>query len=268
MNRPLPYVHLFCIWLLCSMSTVTAADKQSSPLPIEEMRATAYTKAFAKRFALPEPQPGTEPEGGIQAMEFAVETNPNAPYYYCKLYLYFDNKLPIAYPEGETGIQHLPSRRTQLMTFDARTRWLALSEKDRLHFNERAGRYRRSAALASSNYEWHKQGLFADMFYEEYHTNLFPGLAYLKIDMACPTAQWGERYPSLEVWLKKKGAPDYRHQTRINSDDFLRFPVPNAFFKTIHGWIKSVAHYNESVIREQPKEQRERSPALNDNPNR
>lgn len=41
-------------------------------LPLEEMRITAYTKAFAERFGLPGPDPGTEPEGGLEAIEFAI----------------------------------------------------------------------------------------------------------------------------------------------------------------------------------------------------
>lgn len=60
---------MLCVLLLFANPIGTRASDQPPPLPIEEMRAVVYTKAFAKRFALPEP----EPEGGVQAMEFAGE---------------------------------------------------------------------------------------------------------------------------------------------------------------------------------------------------
>ncbi len=99
------------------------------------------------------------------------------------------------------------------------------------------------------------------MYYEEYHRELFPRVAYTKLDMACVTAQWGERYPSVQVWLKKVGAKDYRYQTRIDSDDFLKFPVPDSFFKKILGWIKTVAQHNQTLIDKTKKRERTKSRA-------
>ncbi len=58
--------------VVASTAGFAAESPKPSPLPIERMRATAYTKEFAKRFALPDPEPGTEPSGGVQTMEFAV----------------------------------------------------------------------------------------------------------------------------------------------------------------------------------------------------
>lgn len=256
---------LLCVLLLCANPLGTAASDQPPPLPIEEMRAAVYTKAFAKRFALPEPEPGTEPEGGIEAMEFAVEPSNNAPYYYCKLYVYLDNKLPVAYPEGETGLAHLPSRRTQLMTFDAQKRWLALSEKDRWHFNERKGRYNRMTMLASPAYD-HAEYLknppaepygAVDMFYEEYHRDLFPGLAYLKIDMGCPAYSWVDKIETAQIWLKREGAKDYRKHLRMERQDFLKFSLPKDFYRQIIRWVKQTAAYNRPLLEEHQRKSKD-----------
>ena len=234
-----------------------------APLPIEQMRATAYTKAFAKRFALPEPEPGTEPEGGIEAMEFSVEPwrkHQRLPTYACILKLYLDSNLPVAYPEeGVAGAEHMLIQPTHFFMWPNpdNKRWMSLREQDRLHFNERQGRYTRSAALASVDYIWRKQGLFADMFFEEYHRDIFSGLAYVKFDMGCPTAAWGERHVSLQIWIKKEGTKDYRKQVRIDSEDFLKFTLPKSFFDSTLMWIKAAAQYNSTLIDEQDRLRRE-----------
>lgn len=241
---------------------VAEEPKKAAPLPIEQMRAVAYTKEFAKRFALPGPPAGTEPQGGVQAMEFAIETNPNAPYYYCKLYLYFDSNLPVAYPEEAIrGKDHIPSRRTRLMTFDTQTRWLRLSEQDRLHFGERQSRYTRMAVLTSPDYDYpenlkevpNKPYGGVDMVYEEYHRSLFSGLAYLKVDMGCPAYSWVDKIDTGEIWLKREGGKDYRKQVRMERQDFLRFNLPPHFYRQIIQWTKQTAAYNQPLMGEEQR---------------
>lgn len=188
-------------------------------------------------------------------MEFAVETSNSAPYYYCKLYLYLDNKLQIAYPEGDTGVRYLPSRRTQLMTFDAQTRWLRLSEKDRRHFSERSLKYANLTWLATPDYLWQKQGASVSMFYEEYHRDLFPGMAYLKIDMACPAYSWVDKTDVVQIWIKRRDARDYGKQLKVEPEDFLKFMIPQAFYRKIVGWTKETARYNREIIDQKSKPQ-------------
>ncbi len=249
---------LFVLSLGFSIAPAAGADKPgpSASLPIEQMRAVAYTKDFAQRFALPAPEPGTEPSGGIQAMEFAVESNPNAPYYYCKLYLYLDNTLPIAYPEGETGIQYLPSRRTQLMTFDAQTRWLRLSEKDRRHFSERKSRYWERARWATPDYRYQEQGASTSIFFEEYHRELFPDISYIKLDTTCLAYSWVEKAPSIQLWIERQGGKDYTLVTRVESGDFHKFSVPNHLWGQIRSWMKAAAGYNSVLTEQNNKRQR------------
>lgn len=262
--------------LICGISASTVADdaKQPAPLPIDEMRATTYTKAFAKRFGLPDPQPDTEPEGGVQAMEFGVEdAKEKYPHkrfatYQCILKLYVDSGLPIAYPEeGVAGTQRLLIRPSHFFLWPNpdNKRWLSVSEKDRQHFGERAGRYTNHVWLATPDYPGYfeerpkKPYAAVGMFYDEYHRDLFPGLAYLKIDMACPAYSWVDKVDVVQVWLKREGAKDYRKQLRKDPQDFLKFTLPVAFYKQISRWTKQAAAYNSQVINNQQREQRKKA---------
>ncbi len=250
---------LFVLPLGFSAAPAAGADKPvaPAPLPIEQMHAVAYTKDFAKRFALPEPEPGTEPSGGIQAMEFAVEPGPKhgRGLYYCKLKLYLDNTLPIAYPEeGIAGAEHMLRQSSHFFMWPnpENKRWLALSEKDRLHFNGRNGRYNRLAWLATADYAWEKSGAQHGMFYEKYHRDLFPGLAYVKIDMTCPVYSWMDKVETAQIWLKREGTKDYRQHRLTGPEDFLRFMLPPKFYEQIVRWRKQVDIYNRPLI-EKPK---------------
>ncbi len=237
---------------LLFVASFSAEAKEPTPLDTDAMRAAVYTKEFAKRFALPAPEAGTEPSGGVQAMEFAVEPGPwwlgETASYYCKLYLYLDNKLPIAYPEEAVrGTVNIPSQKTKLMTIE-RERWLSLSEKDRLHFGERSSRYTRKSMLTTTDFVWNKAGGGVGMFYDEYHRDLFPGLAYLKISMGCPNFSWMDKIETIQIWIQREGTKDYRHQDREDPEDFLKFTLPKSFFGRIHPWIKRTAEYNGILI--------------------
>lgn len=246
--------------LLAFVTPILHAKEPATPLPIEQMRASAYTKDFAKRFGLPDPEPGTEPSGGIQAMEFAVESGPKHSFgYNCKLKLYLDNSLPIAYPEeGVAGAQRILIQPSHFFMWPnpENKRWLSLSEKDRLHFNERNGRYNRMTWLATPDYVWQKHGAAHGMFYEEYHRDIFPGLAYLKIDMTCPVYSWMDKVKTVQVWLKREGAKDYRKQLRTVSEDFLKFTIPLQLYRQIVGWRKMADDYNRPLIEKLSAKQR------------
>lgn len=258
------FVLIATVFFLLSISAQASEAPKNTALPIDQMRATVYTKAFAKRFALPDPELGTEPEGGIQAMEFAVE-DAKARYphkrfatYQCVLKLYIDSSLPVAYPEeGIAGSHHLliqPSHFFMWPNPDNK-RWLSFSEKDRLHFNERNSRYNRTAFLATPDYRWKpggdistREGFAAGMFYEEYHRDLFPGLAYLKIDTTCPSYSSMEKLEVIQVWLKREGGRDYRKQLREEPEDFLKFTIPQPFYRKILPWFTETARYNAEII--------------------
>lgn len=252
---------------LAATGAQAAEPAKSAALPIESMRATAYTKAFAKRFALPDPSTGTEPEGGLQAIEFRVESAPPHSFgYNCKLNLYFDASLPIAYPEeGVAGARRLYIQPTHFFLWPdpENKRWLSLSEKDRLYFSEKAGRYNRRAFLATPDYRWtpggdasKRVGWASGMFYEEYHRNIFPGLAYVKIDMACPAYSSMDSLKVVQIWLEREGGRDYRKQLREEPEDFLKFTIPQSFYRKMLGWLKETAHYNRTIVESSTKQQK------------
>lgn len=192
-------------------------------------------------------------------MEFAVE-DAKAKYprkkfatYQCVLKLYLDSQLPIAYPEGGVaGGDHMLMQPSHFFMWPnpENKRWLSLSEKDRLHFNERDGRYTRMTWLATPDYEWQKRGAATGMFYEEYHRDLFPGLAYLKIRTGCPAYSWIDKVDTVQIWMKREGAKDYRKQLRTDPDDFLKATIPKSFYHQIIPWIKQASAFNQQLIDE------------------
>ncbi len=243
-----------------------AEPAKSSPLLIDEMRAVAYTQEFAKRFALPDPEPGTEPNGGIQAMEFAVEPGAKhgSGFYYCKLKVYLNNNIPIAYPEGgAAGYQGMLifSPHFFVRTDPGSKRQPKLSLSDGRHFDERRARYTNHVWLATPDYPGYFEELpkkpyaAVGMFYEEYHRDLFPGLAYLKIDMGCPAYSWVDKVDVIQLWLKRDGARDYSREIRKDPQDFHKFTIPQPFYRKIIVWTKRTAEYNRPLIKQFGKKQ-------------
>jgi hypothetical protein len=211
-------------------------DTAYPELPLKEMRVAAYTKAFADRFGLPEPDAGTEPSGGLEAIEFAIEKGRFAPYYYCNFYLYVDNALSIKYPEdGVAGEKYMLIKGTH---FFGRTQeqWMRWPKNDRLHFNDRQGAYHRKANLASMNYIPGKQGAITDLYYREFHKNILPGLAYLKLDCSPPSLMIKEQRRNVGIWLQLESKVDYRGRIHVEPDGFLKFEIPDHVFQKVREW--------------------------------
>lgn len=248
------------VWPAAIPSTHAKESQAPALLPIEQMRAVAYTKEFAKRFALPDPEPGTEPSGGIQAMEFAVEPGAKHSFgYNCKLKLYVDSGLSIAYPEE--GIAGAESMLIQSIHFflwpdPDNKRWLRLSKKDRRHFSDRKSRYWERARWATPGYRYQEQGASMSIFFEEYHRELFPDISYIKLDTTCPAYSWVEKVSSIQLWIERQGGKDYTLVTRVESDDFHKFSVPNHLWIQIRPWMKAAAEYNKVLIEQNNKRQR------------
>ncbi len=251
---------------LLFVALFAAEAKEPTPLDIEKMHAVAYTKEFAQRFALSDPEAGSEPSGGLQAVEFSVAAqSKRQQMYVCTLKLYFDNSLSVAYPEkGVTGAIGVLAQSTHFFLWpDPNSkRWMSFSEKDRLHFSEREGQYTgiRMAYMATPDYRWKnyrlknggdfwkQEGFAVGMFYEEHRRDLFPGLAYLKLNMACPSSSAPtqpdiDKLAVVQVWLKRQGSRN-RKQMDETPEDFLRFTIPQSFYHKIITWAKEAAHYN------------------------
>jgi len=263
-----PWLVGLCVaWLWLPAMSSAAETKLPDPLPIETMKAAVYTKAFAKRFVLPDPEPGTEPSGAIQGMEFSMEEIPPGsvyarPLYACDLILYLDNTLPIAWPEeGRAGAQRIMSIHPQLFSHMNRERFLAMSVEDRRHSGERISRYRRLAWLAVPDTEASKGGGLSDATYSEYDREFYPGIAYIKLDIGCSyTAQAIDsalqHYPTVSVWLKRVGGKDYRKAFVKGSEDFLQIALPRNFIERILPWIKAGRDYNKIVLMEETQRNR------------
>lgn len=254
-----------CLWL--PAISIAAETKLPDPLPIETMRAAVYTKAFAKRFALPDPEPGTEPGGAIQGMEFQIVPH-RIGGYACDLILYLDNTLSIAWPEdARASVSGIPTQDTLLMSNVPRERFLAMSVEDRKYSFERGSRYGRLVRLSTPDYQHLKQGGSLDVTIREYDKTFFPGLAYLKLDIGCTmTGTQLERFlqygKGVELWFKKQEGKDYRQYLITDATDFLRVPLPTSFLERVAPWIKAAQDYNmvvdlDEIRRNRPQRMKE-----------
>lgn len=249
---------------LLSLGVIAQEPPRPAPLPVEQMRALAYTKEFARRFRLPEPAPGAEPSGGLQAIEFFIEKGPPwaSEFYYCRFKLYVDSTLPIAYPEpGSGGTKRLLLYVWHFFLWpdpDNR-RWLSFSEADRRHHAERQSAYDGLAAIATPDYEFQKRGGYEDIGFDEYYRELFPGLSYIQLSTGCFSARKLSRRPEWQLWLKKEGGRDYRRQLRIHSEDFVKFTLPQPFLQKMIAFSEQGNRYNDAVHELELKQQRERA---------
>lgn len=270
MNKiPRIWVVGLCVSLWLHALSVAAETRLPDPLPIETIKAAVYTKAFAKRFVLPDPEPGTEPTGAIQGMEFSMEEIPPGgvyarPLYACHLILYLDNTLPIAWPEeGRAGARKIMSRHPQLFSHMSRERFLKLSENDRRHSGSRGTFYNMRARIVTPDYEYQKRGGSFDATYLEYDREFYPGVAYVKLDIGCNlTGRQLEKYLAYasypELWLLKTGGRNYTdiNVQGVDRNDFIHLPLPRNFFVRILPWIKAGADFNRIVLMEETQRNR------------
>lgn len=258
-RRLLEAAFLICLSVFLVVPTCIAGEKKATAypeLPLGEMRITAYTKAFAERFGLPAPKPGTEPSGGLEAIEFAIEKGPAwAPLYYCNYYLYVDSTLPIKFPEeGGAGNVYMLVNKTHFFG-RSHEQWLKWSLQDRRHSTGLDGKYNRKTNLASMDYIPNKQGAIDSLLYVEYHKNLLPGLSYIKLDGSPPMMIDNPR-KNIGIWLQKESKTDYRSQVHVDSGDFLKFPIPEQIFEKVREWGLKAREAN-TVIRPTLKEKQD-----------
>lgn len=255
-------VSLCAVWLWLPATPGAAETKLPDPLPLETMRAAIYTKAFAQRFALPDPEPGSEPAGVIQGMEFQVVPHRVMAGYNCDLILYLDNTLPIAWPEeSRASVQAIPTQTTMLMGKVPRERFLRMSVEDRMYSFERSSRYGRLVRLSTPDYQHFKQGGSLDVTIREYDRAFFPGLAYVKLDIGCSmTGTQLERFlqygKGIELWFRKSEGKDYRQYMVTDAADFIRVPLPLPFLERISPWMKAGEGFNRIVDLEETRRNR------------
>lgn len=219
-------------------------------MPLEKVSVSAYTKAFAKRFGLPEPHQEFELKFDLQAIEFSLEKSEFAPLYFGVFKLYLPQSLSIAYPEESVaGEKDMLIRGTHFFggTHDSTEQWLRWPVNDRIHFNSRQGKYNRKAYFASINYIPGKSGLVLDLSYAEYHQDLIPGISYVKLYTSTSMFPDSNRKGPFSIWLEKKGGPDYEKLRQIDPNDFLKFELPEQFFKQASQAIKMTESKNRLI---------------------
>ena len=232
------------IWVL----PVYAETHAYPELPLQEMRIATYTKAFAERFGLPAPEPGTEPSGGLQAIEFAIEKGPKwAPRYYCFFYLYVDSSLPLKYPEeGVVGEKYMLISATHFFG-RSHEQWLRWSLQDRRYSTSLDGKYNRKARMATKNYLPGKQGAISDLDYIEYHKNILPNLNYLKLNFSPFSLMINKVNSGVDIWLQQRSRTDYRSRISVNPNDFLKFSLPKITLQKIREWGLQAKEANRKI---------------------
>ena len=220
-------------------------------LPIQEMRATAYTKAFAKRFGLPPPTPGTEPDNGLEALEVRVQrlrewTN----IYSMTLALYLDSRLPIKLPEnGPAGTQAMVL--SSYHFFDtpfSNEQFLKWPIEDRRYIGKLNGGYN-VAYLATMDYESpNKRGALDSIQYEEYHAELLPGLTYIRLKFFEPLLL-GKPYTDVGVFLQRATKGDHE-QLSFDPGDFLKFRLPDHILTKMKEWRIMMKPVNDVALKE------------------
>jgi hypothetical protein len=236
----------FQLWLCTSL-----AQPEEKPRSLEASSLAAYSKAFARRFALPGPSPEVELKEGLEAVEFRVELGQQpGPLFRCKLRVYLPTGSPIAYPKTGVSATRDPLTLPEHFFFNnnqQNKRWTALTVEDRVHFRNQ-DTFSRSAALASPDLDLPKKGYWADMNYDAYHREIFPGMDYIRLDSNCgPFADIKENR-EVQLWLKREGGRDYRQVVFPNPGDFLKFPLPAAFLAAAAKWAKPADEKNRAAI--------------------
>jgi hypothetical protein len=217
---------------------------------LETVKLQAYSKDFARRFALPEPKVKMEPTSGLQAIEFTVEKQKGQGFYWCVLKTYLDSSLPIAYPPGGNSGSRELVEQWEHFIFDNNVenkRWLALGVEDRRHFSAQNS-FGRRAALASPNVDWPKSGYWAGLVYDAFYRELFSGVSYVKFGSPCGTYAAGKGHSPPQLWIERVGGKDYTQVVKPDPQDFLKLEMPAAFYEATIKWAVAADGYNRKLI--------------------
>ncbi len=259
------------IFLLCSIA-VGSESKQPPELSPNKLRTVVYTKEFAQRFGLVAPEHGTEPSGGIEAIEFTVESglepwvkwNPI-------LKIYLNNRIPMGYPENSVaGALNIVTHTSHFFLGPVAGKWPEAGREERKHQSRLAGSYtsgRIGLASADHTYSpWSKKGLYISMFVAEYHRQLTPDLAYLKlifIDDKGHLRTMDAAHPvPLDIWALKPDIPIEKTWAFREKDDFLKFPVPEIVIRKAINGIQEIGPHNAYRFQQYMNQETERRKRL------
>jgi len=234
-------------------------------LPIQEMRAVAYTAAFAKRFGLPPPEPGTEPDNGLEALEVEVQRQGKHAdsFYNMTLSLYLDSRLAIKLPEsGAIGSKRMMSKAYHFFmepfsynkTEDQFSKWQV---EDQRYMIALSDNYNMKAFLGSMGYKGYLPP-GDSIVYDEYHTELLPGLTYIRLiiygALILDDTLNHKKYTDIGVYLQRDTNADYRHTLSYNPDDFYKFRLPGQIQAKMKEWLTMMKPVNVVIMKEWRKQ--------------
>jgi hypothetical protein len=263
-TKQLLFFRVAIAFSVVSWNQAAAAQEQvvlpAPPVPVQEMQVAAYSKEFAKRFNLPDSEPGFELSTPVHGLRFSVEllhmsAELNVPVYGCRLQVYFDKTLPVAFPtEAKTWSRRIYSLNRQ--------RWLMNKPgpkllPDQVQIADKGSMANRLVAIATPNYEWGKRGHRSTHFIELYDREFVPGLAYMEIAVLCPSPALVSNPAGLELWLKKEGASDFR-TAQMNNNAFHKYSIPKEMLSLLVPWLSWHREYTLILGREEARIKREK----------
>lgn len=222
------------------------AEKRLEPLSTWEMRVTAYTREFAKRFNLPEPAEDMIPSGGIAAIDFRIRydeifdsrTGDKLGPYGCDWRIYLDREVSFDFPE--------PDRAGDGSVFGHHRLMDAGGPEDNRARNERSVPYARRIQFSTADYIPHRQGNRESNILHEYARDLVPGVDYLRTQ-SCSFGEWFRRQSrDIVLWLKKGGTPDDPMRLRP-PEEFHRFTLPRGFIDKAAPMAARAYEYNQVI---------------------
>jgi hypothetical protein len=231
----MPHRSISTVITVCAafVTTSVALAETSQSEDLEQVHVQAYSKEFAKRFALSDPTPQMELRGALHALEFSIERLKPSGYYWCVLKAYIDSSLLIDFPvTGRSGARYLVGQREHFM-FDndkENKRWLSLSLDDRRYFSAQ-DTFGMRAALASADVDWPVRGYWAGLTYDAFYRELFPGITYVKLGTPCGMYAAAKGKSPPQLMLERTGGKDYSRIVKPNPDDFLKLDVPPGFYE-------------------------------------
>ncbi|KAF0190860.1 MAG: hypothetical protein FD165_2321 [Gammaproteobacteria bacterium] len=230
---------LMSLYLLILPASLLAAPADgSSTAPTDpvlgaegKVSVWTYSKAFAKRFNLPEmEEEGLPPD--IQAMELRLvwrDLGNDSSFYDCELHAYVNNQLKIFYPEGDVG-----SIETLRMGEPAHPTKMSNME-DRDYFHEKSSAYGLKAVFSSVSKRNSLGGGIDYLYYRKY---LLSDLAYLTFTLhGCSAFGAPDEY-KYSLWIEKEGGRDYRHWTKLDPAEFFQFEIPKPLVQRFYPHAK------------------------------
>lgn len=230
-------------------------------LPIQEMRVTAYTKGFAQRFGLEPPAPGTEPNNGLEAMELRVQrTREWTNLYSFTLSLYLDSRLPVKLPENSlAGNKRMALAGYHFFSQPKPAQWMKWSVEDRRYSSKLDGNYNMKAFLATMDYVPKKKGAIDSIEYEEFHTELLPGLTYIQLMFGSTPPILGRSHNDVGIFLQSSTETEYRQKIYIEPGEFIKFRLPDHILKCMKEWSIKIRPINNETLKKEETEQRKKN---------